>query len=143
MQAWVVYALLSMVFAGVTAVIAKQGLVGISGEMGIVVRSVFLFAFTMIFALVAVDLSEASKLTRSNLAWLAASAATTTISWICYYKALAAGNVSTIAIIDKGSFIVAVLLAWLWLGERITPRLALGMLFVCVGLWIVVQKPAT
>jgi transporter family protein len=140
MERWVVFAIISMVFAGLTSVIAKQGLTGITGELGLAVRTCFVFLFVMAFAVFAVPKAQISELTSKNYFWLVLSALTTAISWIFYYKALKLGEVSTIVLIDKGSFVVAVLLAWLFLGESITPRIAVGSLLILAGLVVVSGK---
>lgn len=140
MERWVVFALISMVFAGFTAVIAKHGLTGISGELGLAVRTCFVAVFVLGFAAVVVPTEQIGTLTRHNLLWLGLSAATTAVSWVFYYKALKDGEVSTVALIDKGSFIVAVILAWLLLGERITPRIAVGTALILAGLVVVSRR---
>lgn len=140
MERWVVFALISMAFAGVTSVIAKHGLTGISGELGLVVRTCFVAALVFGFAALAVPREQFGALTRQNIAWLGLSGATTTISWVFYYKALKDGEVSTVALIDKGSFVVAVVLAWLMLGERITLRIVLGSLLILAGLAVVSRR---
>jgi transporter family protein len=140
MERWVLFAIVSMLFAGMTSVFAKHGLAGISGELGLAVRTVFVSVFVLGFAALAVNREELGSLTRHNLMWLAISAATTAVSWIFYYKALQQGEVSTVALIDKGSFVVAVLLAWLVLGERITLRVALGTLLILAGLVVVARR---
>lgn len=139
MERWVIYAILSMVFAGVTAVIAKMGLAGISSELGLVVRTCFVFAFVLAFAAWAVAPSEARGLTGANYIWLGLSGATTAISWVFYYKAIHEGEVSTVALLDKGSFVVAVILAWMLLGERITGRTLLGGAMILAGLLVVAK----
>lgn len=140
MERWILYAVISMLFAGFTSVIAKLGLRGISGELGIAVRTCFVSLFVLAFAAWAVPPSDVKLLTRHNLIWLALSAATTAVSWVFYYKAIHEGEVSTVALIDKGSFIVAVLLAWVILGERITPRTLLGAGLILAGLIVVSRK---
>lgn len=140
MERWVLFALISMVFAGLTSVIAKQGLTGISGDLGLAVRTGFVAVMVFCFSIVAIPKADYSLLSRSNFLWLGLSGLTTTLSWIFYYKALKDGEVSTIALIDKGSFVVAVVLAWLLLGERITPRVALGGSLILAGLLIVVRR---
>ena len=140
MERWVIFAIISMVFAGLTAVIAKQGLTGISGELGLAVRTCFVFFFVIAFAMFAVPKAQIHQLTSRNYFWLVLSALTTAISWVFYYKALKLGEVSTIALIDKGSFVVAVLLAWLFLGENLTPRIAVGSLLILAGLVVVSGK---
>jgi transporter family protein len=129
-----------MAFAGFTSVIAKKGLDGISGELGIAVRTCFVFAFVLVFAAFTVGVREAKALTRENVLWLALSAVTTTVSWIFYYKAIKDGRVSTVALIDKGSFLVAVLMAWLILGERVTGRVLLGSALILAGLIVVARR---
>jgi len=140
MKTWVAFAIVSMVFAGLTSVIAKLGLVGISGELGLTVRTIYVFLFVIAFALVAVPLSDFGQLTRANYLWLGISGVTTTLSWIFYYKALKEGEVSTIAIIDKGSMVVAVLLAFLILKEQITLRTIAGAALMVSGLLIIAKK---
>jgi transporter family protein len=140
MKPWIVYALVSMLFAGCTSVIAKLGLVGITAELGLTVRTVFVFALVLAFAAATVPLNALGTLTRTNLLWLAASAATTTVSWIFYYKAIKVGEVSTVALIDKGSMVVAVLLAWWLLREQITARTLVGAALMLAGLLVIAKK---
>ena len=140
MERWILYAFISMFFAGFTSVIAKQGLVGISGELGLVIRTVFVFCFVTLFAMLAVTSSELSGLRKENFIWLGLSGVTTALSWIFYYKALKLGDVATVALIDKGSVIVAIFLAWLLLKEIITVRIILGACFMLLGLIIITKK---
>ena len=140
MEKWVIYAFVSMIFAGLTSVMAKQGLTGISGELGLAVRTCFVFAFVGVFAAFAVSRSELTTLTRNNYFWLGLSGVTTAVSWVFYYKALKLGEVSTVALIDKGSFVVAVLLAWFVLGEKATVRTVLASVLVLAGLIIASRK---
>lgn len=140
MERWVLYAVLSMLFAGATAVLAKRGLQGVSGELGLAVRTLFVAGFVMVFAAVWVPAADVAKLSRSNVSWLAASALTTALSWGFYYKALERGEVATVAVIDKGSFVVAVLLAWLVLREPVTPRLWAATGLILAGLLVAVRR---
>jgi transporter family protein len=140
MERWILYAFASMFFAGFTAVIAKQGLVGISTELGLTVRTVFVFFFVLLFAAVAVAPSEARALQKENYLWLGLSGVTTALSWVFYYKALKQGDVATVALIDKGSVLVAILLAWLLLREAITLRLAVGASFIVAGLLVIAKR---
>jgi bacterial/archaeal transporter family protein len=140
MERWIAYALIAMAFAGFTSVIAKHGLEGISGELGLAVRTCFVFTFVLGVTAFAVPRSEFASLTARNFLWLGLSAVTTTVSWVFYYKALKEGQVSTVTMIDKGSFVVAVALAWLLLGERITWRVVAGGILILTGLWIVSRR---
>lgn len=140
MKHWIIYAFISMIFAGFTSVIAKLGLSGISGELGLAVRTCFVSVFVLAFAVVTVPGSQLSTLTRDNYLWLGLSGVTTAVSWVFYYKAIKEGEVSTVALIDKGSMVVAVLLAFLILGERITARTVTGAALMIAGLLVVAFK---
>ena len=140
MDRWVIYAFISMFFAGFTSVIAKQGLVGISADLGLTIRTIFVFCFVTLFAILAVTTSELNLLRKENFIWLGLSGVTTALSWIFYYKALKLGDVATVALIDKGSVIVAIFLAWLILKEIITVRIIFGAGLMLLGLIIITKK---
>jgi len=140
MKPWITYAIIAMIFAGFTSVIAKMGLSGISGELGLTVRTCFVFIFVVGFATVVVPGSQFSLMTRSNYLWLALSALTTTLSWVFYYKAIKEGEVSTVALIDKGSVLVAVLFAGLILKEQITAKTIVGGALMIAGLLVIAKK---
>ncbi len=141
MEKWVIYAVISMFFAGFTSVIAKMGLVGISGELGLTVRTLFVSLFVLGFAVLTIPMADIFLLKRVNIFWLGLSAVTTTLSWIFYYKALKLGDVATVALIDKGSVVVAILLAWLLLKETITLRILTGATLIISGLLVLLKKP--
>lgn len=135
------YAFISMFFAGFTSVIAKMGLAGISGELGLTIRTLFVCAFVLVFAAWAVPTQEVANITSRNLTWLGLSGVTTALSWIFYYKALKTGDVATVALIDKGSVVVALLLAGLVLREIITLRMITGAGLIVAGLLVIAKKP--
>ncbi|NWA23932.1 EamA family transporter [Pseudomonas gingeri] len=141
MEKWVAYAFISMFFAGFTSVIAKMGLAGISAELGLTVRTLFVCAFVLVFAAWAVPTQEVTSITSRNLYWLGLSGVTTALSWIFYYKALKVGDVATVALIDKGSVVVAMLLAGLVLREVITVRMIAGAGLIVAGLLVIAKKP--
>jgi len=140
MKTWVLQAIISMIFAGLTSVIAKMGLTGISGELGLALRTAFVFVLVSGFAAVTVPFGQWKSLTSSNFWWLGLSGVTTSLSWIFYYKALKDGSVSTIALIDKGSIVVAVLLAAFVLKEQITVKTVLGGLLILFGILVISRK---
>lgn len=140
MDKWMLYAFISMFFAGFTSVIAKLGLAGISGELGLTIRTLFVCALVLIFAAWAVPVQELASVQRQNLLWLGLSGVTTSLSWIFYYKALKVGDVATVALIDKGSVVVAIVLAWLLLREAITWRIVAGAVLIVAGLLVIAKK---
>jgi transporter family protein len=139
MDRWIVYAFLSMAFAGFTSVIAKLGLTGISGDLGLAVRTCFVFVFILAFAAIVVPVQELQSLNKRNVLWLATSAVTTAASWVFYYKAIKLGDVSTVALIDKGSVVIALLLAFWVLGEAVTTAKLCGGALIVVGLLVIAR----
>lgn len=139
MNIWVGYAFLSMLFAGFTSVIAKKGLDGISSDLGMTLRTCFVFVFTLMFAFVVVPQKELALLRMSNWLWLGGSAIATTLSWIFYYKAIKLGEVSTVALIDKGSVVVAMLLAFLFLHDAVTAPKLIGAALIVAGLLVIAR----
>ena len=139
MERWVLYAFLSMFFAGFTSVIAKMGLSGISGDLGLAVRTCFVFVFVLMFAAVVVPVDQLKTLTRNNLLWLGLSGVTTAFSWVFYYKAIKMGEVSTVALIDKGSVVVALILAAVILHEVPTPAKLIGCGLIIAGLLVIAR----
>ena len=140
MERWIIYAIVSAVFAGFTSVVAKQGLAGISAELGLTVRTLFVCVFVLIFAALSVNPAEIKSLQKANYIWLALSAIATAGSWIFYYKALKVGDVATVALIDKGSVVIAILLAWWLLKEAITLQTAIGAMLIVAGLLVIAKK---
>lgn len=139
MDRWVLYAIISMVFAGFTSVIAKLGLTGISGDLGLAIRTCFVFVFVLLFAGAVVPIAQLEALSWKNFVWLGLSGVTTAASWVFYYRAIKLGEVSTVALIDKGSVVVSLLLAWLILQEAITFSKMIGGICIAVGLLIIAR----
>lgn len=140
MERWIIFAIISACFAGFTSVIAKQGLVGISAELGLMIRTLFVCVFILIFAFVSSASMDFKSLQKVNYIWLGLSALATAGSWIFYYKALKLGDVATVALIDKGSVVIALLLAWWLLKEAITWRIACGAILILAGLVVISKK---
>jgi len=139
MPRWVLFAVVSAGFAGLTSVVAKFGLRGISGEAGLLIRTFFVAVFVL--GLTGWGIGEQIKNTNlQNWIWLIVSAATTACSWYFYYRALKEGEVSTVALIDKGSFVVTVFLAVFFLQEMFTWRLFFSCLLVSSGLFLAIWK---
>lgn len=140
MERWVLYAFISMGFAGFTSVIAKMGLTGISSELGLTIRTLFVCMFVLCFATLSVSPQELAMVQRTNVFWLGLSGVTTAGSWVFYYKALKVGDVATVALIDKGSVVVAMILAAVVLKEIITLRMIAGAALIVLGLLVIAKK---
>ena len=124
---WVVYAVLSAVFAALTSILAKIGIGQINSNLATAIRTivVLVLAWGMVF------LTGAQKgihdISRRSLLFL------TGLSWLCYYKALQIGEVSKVAPIDKFSIVLTLILAFLILKEPLTPKAVIGGLLITAG----------
>jgi bacterial/archaeal transporter family protein len=140
MNKWLIFALISMLFAGLTSVIAKAGLKNVSGETGLAVRTVFVFVFVWANNLLFQNLDDVKNLTKTDLTFLGISGFTTFVSWLFYYKAIKIGNVSEVALIDKGSILITLILSFIFLREPFTAKIAFGAGFILIGLIILIFK---
>jgi len=140
MDRWKLYAFAAAVFAGLTSVIAKSGLKTLGADVGLAVRTVFVFSFIMLNTFLWTGTGKAAA-ALSTAGWrpiglLALSGLTTTLSWVCYYRAMHEGTVSYVSLVDKGSIIVTLVLSVLLLGEPFTWRMAVGAMLIISGLLV-------
>ena len=140
MKQYQIFAIISMIFAGLTSVIAKAGLKNVASDTGLAVRTSFVFFLIWFNILVFNNTKDFANLTKKDIALLAISGLTTSISWIFYYRAMKVGNVSEIALIDKGSIIITLLLSFLFLNEQFTWKIAVGGLMIIGGILILTLK---
>ncbi len=140
MKNWVLYSFISMFFAGLTAVIAKMGLKNVSSDTGLAVRTIVVFIIVWLNAIAFQSVKDFKNLTKSDVLFLAISGVTTSLSWIFYYKAIKIGNVSQVALIDKGSIIITLLLSFIILNEQFSLKVGLGAGFILIGLLILTFK---
>ena len=129
-----------MFFAGVTSVIAKMGLKNVSSDTGLAVRTIVVFIFIWVNAIAFQSVKDFRNLTKTDILFLSISGITTSLSWIFYYKAIKIGDVSQVALIDKASIIITLLLSFLILNEQFTWKVAVGGTFILVGLLILTLK---
>ena len=140
MQTWILYAIISMIFAGVTAVLAKYGLQNVSADFGLGVRTAIIFIAITAINVVGEKYKEFANITRLQMALLIASGVTTTLSWLFYYRAIKDGLVSYVAAIDKGSIIITLLLSFILLHEPVTPKILLGAALITAGMFVLIWK---
>ncbi len=127
-----IWALLSALSAGATAVLAKKGVEGVPTNLALAVRVAFVLLFAVLLA-VGTRQTRLAEITPRAWGFLAASALGTGLSWLCYFRALALGPVSKVAPVDKLSFVVAMVLGVLFLGETVGPKVAAGAGLILVG----------
>ncbi len=139
-EAWVVYAIISMLFAGVTSVLAKYGLKEVSSDVALIIRTSFIFLIVWLNVFLFDSVKTLSSISRSSMIFLLLSGFTTSISWIFYYKAIKIGPVSQIALIDKGSILITLTLSFLLLKDPVTPKILIGASLILCGLLVMIWK---
>ena len=140
MERWIIYALLSMVFAGITSVIAKFGMKNVGGDTALTVRTSMVFILVWINAFALDNVGKLKLLTSKDILFLCLSGATTTLSWVFYYRAMTEGNLSVVATIDKASIVVTLLLSFLILKEPFTWQVGVAGTLITAGLLILIYK---
>jgi transporter family protein len=130
---WKFYAILSAIFAALTAIFAKLGIEGINSYLATAIRTVIILAITWLIVLFAGTASGIRELTRNNWTFLVLSGATTGFSWLFYFKALQLGDLSKVAPIDKFSVVFTILLSFLILREPFSWKVLLGGCLIAAG----------
>jgi transporter family protein len=140
MPQWLLYALLSALFAALTTIFAKAGLKNINADLATAVRTVFIVIISWAFVFMRGKAHEISLFTKSNWVFLTLSGIATAFSWLFYYRALQQGNTSAVNAIDKGSLLFVIILSFLFLKEPISPKLLVGACFILTGMIIIIWK---
>jgi bacterial/archaeal transporter family protein len=136
MKQYQIFALISMFFAGLTSVIAKAGLKNVASDTGLAVRTSFVFLIIWLNIFAFKSLKDFENLTTKDIIVLCISGLTTSISWIFYYRAIKIGNVSEVALIDKASIIITLILSFWFLSEPFTWKIGIGAGLILVGLLV-------
>lgn len=130
---WWIYALLSALFAALTAIFAKIGIKGVDTDLATAIRTVIILILAWAIALFKGTHGGISSLTKTNWTFLILSGCATGLSWICYFRALQLGKVSQVAPVDKLSVALAIALSVIFLGEPLTLKNAIGSLLIIGG----------
>jgi transporter family protein len=137
-MSWAVYALLSALFAGLTAVLAKVGMQGVNSNLATALRTVVVVVFAWAIVLARGEATEIKHLTPLNWTFLGLSGLATGASWLCYFRALSRGPVSRVAPIDKLSFVIAVLFGLLLFREKFSLAYGAGIVLIVAGVLLTV-----
>ena len=130
---WQVYALLSAIAAGATAVLAKMGVEGVPSNLATAIRAVVILVFVSAIVAARGEYRALAAISPRALLFLVLSGCATGLSWLAYFRALQLGPASRVAPVDKLSLAVTLILAGIVLGERITFRVAGGVALMIVG----------
>ena len=134
------FALLSALFAALTAIFAKLGIKNVNTDLATAIRTVIVGILTWSIVLFGGNMTKLSGLTKQNWIFLVLSGITTGLSWIFYFKALQVGKVAQVASVDKLSVALAIILSVLFLHEPLTMKTAIGALLIISGTIVLVLE---
>lgn len=137
---WIYWALLSALFAGITAVLAKAGVAEVDSNLATAVRTVVILFFSWIIVFATGKAGEIGEFSGKTWMFLSLSGVATGLSWLCYFRALQLGDVAQVAPVDKLGVVFAILLAALFLKEKITAQHLAGGLLVVAGAVVLAWK---
>ena len=137
---WLLCAFGSAFFAGITAILAKIGMEKVDSTLATALRTVVVLGFSWLMVFVAGSQAGLSRISGYTLCFLVLSGLATGASWLCYFRALQLGDVNKVAPIDKSSTVLTILLAFLLLGEPITPPKAAGVLGIGAGTLLMLDR---
>lgn len=135
---WWIYALLSAVFAALTAILAKIGVKGVDSNVATAVRTVIILVLAWLVVALQGNLGAVAAIPRASLTFLVLSGFATGASWLFYFKALQAGTASLVGAVDKSSLALTIVLAALFLGESLTLKTAVGCTLIIAGTAVIV-----
>lgn len=141
---WLVMAVLSAFFAGITSVLAKCGIKKTDSDVATAIRTIVVLAFSWIMVAIVGSFNTIKNVTPKSLVFLILSGVATGASWLCYFKALSTGDVNKVVPIDKSSTILTILLAIIFFGE--TNNLWIKLVctfFLAVGIFLTIDKKET
>lgn len=135
---WFVLALLSAVFAALTSILAKIGIDGVNSNLATAIRTVVVVAMAWLMVFMTGAQGGISEISRKSWLFLILSGLATGASWLCYYKALQIGEASKVVPIDKLSVVITLILAFVFLNEKITVKSGIGCALIGAGTLLMV-----
>ena len=130
---WLVYAVLSAVFASLTAILGKIGIEGVDSNLGTAIRTTVVLVMSWMMVFVMGKTSEVKEIEKKELGFIMLSGLATGASWMCYYRALHEGPASVVVPIDKLSILVTIAFSWVVFHEKLTKKAMLGLICILVG----------
>lgn len=130
---WVLFAILSAVFAALTSILAKIGISGVNSNLATAIRTVVVVFMAWGIVFITNAQSGIGDISRKSWLFLILSGLATGASWLFYYRALQMGDASKVASIDKLSVVITLILAFIFLNQQLTLKLMLGCLLIVAG----------
>ncbi|MCV9927078.1 EamA family transporter [Flavobacterium sp. LS1R49] len=137
---WWVYAILSAIFAALTAIFAKVGIANVNSNLATAIRTVVVLIMIWSIVLFRSEAKGLLTLSKQNILFLVISGVATGLSWMFYFKALKMADVTQVAPIDKLSLALTIILSVIFLGESLTLKTAIGALLIIGGTIVIIWK---
>lgn len=137
---WIVYALLSALFASLTAICAKIGVKDVDSNLATAIRTAVILLLTWGIVFFSGHFSQIKSVPRYTWLFLILSGISTGLSWLFYFKAIQLGDVSRVAPVDKLSVVLTIILAFLLLKEPVSPKVIAGGILICAGSILIMWK---
>lgn len=130
---WMIYAVLSAVFASLTAILGKIGIGGIDSNLGTAIRTTVVLVMAWLMVFLTGKQGEVRRIEKKELIFICLSGLATGASWLCYYRALQDGPASVVVPIDKLSMLVTIAFSWIVFHEKLTKKSTAGVILITVG----------
>ena len=140
---WVLFAFLSAFFAGMTSILAKCGIKKTDSNVATFIRTLVVLPLSLLMALIVNPNFSLGAVSTKTLVFLVLSGLSTGASWLCYFRALSKGDINKVVPIDKSSTVLTIILAVVFLGERVTVYKTLGVVFIAIGTLLMIEKKDT
>lgn len=137
---WIVYAVMSAVFASLTSILAKIGISGVESNLGTAIRTAVVLVMAWIVVFVTGKQKDIKTIPKKELNFICLSGIATGASWLCYYKALREGLLSVVIPIDKLSIIVTIIFSYIVFKEKLSKKAFWGLILIVAGTLIMVLK---
>ncbi len=137
---WIVYAFGSAFFAGITAILAKMGIQKTDSNLATALRTIVVFFFAWLMALLAGSINQISSIAPTTLLFLILSGLATGASWLFYFKALQIGNINQVVAVDKTSIVLTIILSFIFFQETVTIYKLTGMIMIVAGTYLMLEK---
>lgn len=137
---WILYAVLSSFFAGITSILAKCGIKETDTNIATAIRTGVVLVFSWFMVWITGAMTGINDIDFQTLLFLILSGLATGASWLCYFRALQLGDVNKVVPIDKFSTVLTILLAVIFLNEPLTWKKVLAMIAISVGTWLMITK---
>lgn len=132
-NSWIIYAVLSAVFASLTAILGKIGITGVDSNLGTAIRTTVVLVMAWMMVFVSGKQHKIQGIEKKELGFIGLSGLATGASWLCYYRALQEGPASVVVPIDKLSILVTIAFSWIVFHEKLTKKSALGIALITFG----------